>query len=191
MSASYRKIHRWPPFVHKERMYDLSHLDEYCVETLDSGKVPRKISVTFSDHCFTRDYESGDDPSLIYPNSSRQSGCFCHVRYELSLGLKDLLGTAFEGRDKVWMVRGENMASIPTVDSRGQSILYGIVFSLDRVKKLPVDLDLRVRSAYPCDSRTIVTYGSVRFAHLVTLRMQNKFPKEIHDRNRKRPGLRS
>jgi len=68
-------------------------------------------------------------------------------------------------------------------------MLYGIVFSLDPVKGLPVDLHMRVKTAYPCDERDIVTFGSVRFRHLVSLRMQRKRPGRIVDRGRKRPHV--
>ena len=51
-----------------------------------------------------------------------------------------------------------------------------------------MDLDMRVRTAYPCDEKDIVTFGVVRFAHLVTLRMQRKRPNRNFDRNRPRPG---
>ena len=88
---------------------------------------------------------------------------------------------------KVWIIEGENLAAVPTIDQRGNKILYGIVFSLDRVKKLPVELDMRVRTAFPCDEAEIVTYGNVRFSHLVALRMQGKRPNRNFDRHRPRP----
>jgi len=52
-----------------------------------------------------------------------------------------------------------------------------------------VDLDMRVRTAYPCDATEIMTYGNVRFPHLVTLRMQGKRPNRNFDRHRPRPRL--
>ena len=54
---------------------------------------------------------------------------------------------------------------MPVVTHQGVKVFYGIVFSLDRVKGLPVDLHMRVETAYPCDEKDIVTYGSVRFVH--------------------------
>ena len=85
---------------------------------------------------------------------------------------------------RLWcLCRSTFFSSLPLC---GTKFLYGIVFSLDRVKKLPVDLDLRVSNAFPCDAAEIVTYGSVRFAHLVTLRMQGKRPNRNFDRHRPR-----
>jgi len=90
---------------------------------------------------------------------------------------------------KVWNVSGENCAAVPTVDYKGSNVLYLIVFSLDRTKKRPVDLDLRVRTAYPCDKEEIITHGPVWFPRLVTLRMQDKRPKGEFGRHRPRPTL--
>ena len=101
--------------------------------------------------------------------------------------LRQQLARAIQG--KVWTIESENFAAVPTIDHQGNRILYGIVFSLDRVKKLPIDLDMRVRTAYPCDAAELVTYGNVRFAHLITLRMQGKRPNRNFNRHRPRPRL--
>jgi hypothetical protein len=90
---------------------------------------------------------------------------------------------------KVWNIAGENFAAVPTVNYQGVLVLYGIVFSLDRVKKRPVDLDMRVRTAYPCDEKDLVTFGTMRSVHLVTLRMHRKRPNRNLDRRRPKPTL--
>ena len=43
----------------------------------------------------------------------------------------------------------ENVAVIPVVRHNGMPTYYGIVFSLDRVKGLSIDLVMRVRTAFP------------------------------------------
>jgi hypothetical protein len=187
MSGPYFQKQPWQAFTFQGTTYDLGHLDEYAVETADSGGINRRIAISFSDHCFTREPVTGDDPGLRFPDSTRTSGHFCLERYRLSLDLPQHLAHAMQG--KVWTIEGENFAAIPVIDHQGNKIFYGIVFSLDRVKKRPVDLDMRVRTAYPCDTTEIVTYGSVRFAHLVTLRMQGKHPNRNFARNRPRPRL--
>jgi hypothetical protein len=178
---------RWLAFVYQGTTFSLDHLDEYQVSVTDSTKTERRVAVAFSDHCFTKEPETGDDPALAYPQSTRRVGHFCMERYRLSLGLSQHIAQATQG--KVWTIEGENFAAIPTVDYLGNKVLYGIVFSLDRSKKLPIDLIMRVRSAYPCDVTEIVTYGSVRFSHLATLRMQGKRPNRNFDRHRPRPRL--
>ena len=47
--------------------------------------------------------------------------------------------------------RTTHLPPIPVIDHQGEKVLYGIVFSLDPVKSFPVDLDMRVETAYPCD----------------------------------------
>jgi len=185
MSGPYFQKQTWPVFAYQGQTYDFTHLDEYEVEVTDSSGTARRIATSFNDHCFTREPTAGDDPALRYRDSTRPVGHFCVERYQLSLGLRQHLTHAMQG--KVWTVEGENFAAIPTIDQQGNKILYGIVFSLDRVKNLPVDLDMRVRTAFPCDEAEIVTYGSVRFSHLVTLRMQGKRPNRNLDRHRPRP----
>ncbi len=177
----------WPPFVYQGTTYDLSHLDEYQLSVRDSADIDRVIAVTFTDHCFTAKPEAGDDPELVYPGSSRQPGHFAFARYQLSLDLARLIEQATHG--KVWNVKGENVAAVPTVNHAGNQILYAIVFSLDPVKGLPVDLHMRVESAYPATEKSLVTFGSVRFHHLVALRMERKRPKQITDQRRKVPKV--
>lgn len=185
MGGPYFHKQSWGSFAVQGNSYDLTHLDEYEVEVADSQGILRKISIGFHDHCFTREPVAGDDADLRFPRSTRPIGHFCVDRYQLSLGIRQHLAYAMQG--KVWIIEGENFAVIPTVDHKGNRILYGIIFSLDRVKKLPVDLDMRIRTAYPCDATEIVTYGNVRFAHLVSLRMQGKRPNRNLTRHRPRP----
>jgi len=187
MSGSYFRKQSWPAFVYQGQTYEFTHLDEYEVEVIDSDKKTRRIAISFSDHCFTREPEANDDPALHYPHSTRPAGHFCLERYHLSLSLRQHLAQAMQG--KVWNIEGENFAAIPTVDHRGVLVLYGIVFSLDRVKKRPVDLDMRVRTAFPCDEKDLVTFGTVRFVHLVTLRVRRKRPNRNLDRHRPKPAL--
>lgn len=189
MSGPYFQKESWPSFLYQGVSYEFTHLDEYEVEVTDSAKVTRRIAISFSDHCFTKDPEAGDDPALRYLPSTRPMGHFCLERYQRSLQLTHLLGEVVLGREKVWIIESDNFAAIPTVDHRGRRVLYGIIFSLDRVKKLPVDLDMRVRTAYLCDEKEITTYGQVRFSHLVTLRTQGKRPNRNLHRHRPRPRL--
>jgi hypothetical protein len=175
----------WPAFTYHGQSYDLTHLDEYQFEANDSAGIARRIAVTFSDHCFTREPLAGDDPALRYPYSSRAPGHFCVERYQLSLHLVQHIARAAQG--KVWVVRDATFAAVPTTNHRGDYVLYGIVFSLDPVKGFPVQLHMRVETAYPCDEADIITYGNIRFAHLLKLRMQRKSPNRNLDRHRPKP----
>src|SRR5687767_2370309 len=75
----------WPALSYQGETYDLGHLDEYTFSVIDSNGVERIIAVIFSDHCFTRREEPGDDPELHYPGSDRRPGCFSIDRYVHSL----------------------------------------------------------------------------------------------------------
>jgi hypothetical protein len=175
----------WPPFVHQGTEYSLAHLSEYEFTVEDTDKQPRVIAVTFADHCFTRKQEPGDSPALIYPKSDRKPGVFCFTRYALSKGLVGHIANAATGN--VWSVVSENFAAVSVVDKAGRPVLYGIVFSLDPVTGLPVDLHMRVQTAYAVDEKELTTFGQVRFRHLVALRIKGKRPGRITDHNRKRP----
>jgi hypothetical protein len=187
MSGPFFQKQSWPPFVHQGTTYSLVHLEEYQIEVVDSQKLPRQIAVTFSDHCFTRAPEGGDDPMLHYPQSTRNVGYFCVERYQHSLNLSGYIAQATT--QQVWHLGHNGFAIVPIVDHQGIKTLYGIVFSLDRVTGLPVELHMRIKSAHPRDERELVTFGQIRFAHLVTLRMQGKTPSRIMDKHRKRPRV--
>jgi hypothetical protein len=188
MAAYFQKF-PWTPFVHAGITYDLSHLEEYAFTITDTGAIERRIAVTFSDHCFTRAYRTEDAPAPIYPGSSRNPGVFCFERYCYSLDIAAHIERAASG--KVWNAASDRdaFAIVPIIDHQGREVLYAIVFSLDRVKGLPVDLHMRIETAYPCDKKPIETFGEVRFRHLVTLRMQRKSAGRLTNQDRRRPRV--
>ena len=187
MPGPYIQRKSWTPFVYQGNVYDLGHLDEYLLTVVDTKNVPRILAVTFDDHCFTRSAVAGDDPDLVYSDSNRNPGYFCFERYQLSLGIGKHIEQATTGQ--VWSLLSESFAAVSVVDRLGNTTSYGIVFTLNRVTGLPIHLHMRVKTAYPVDKGRLDTFGSVRFRHLVTLRMQNKMPGRIFDRNRKVPTI--
>jgi hypothetical protein len=179
---------QWPAFQLEERSYDLSHLDEYSFEIADSKGTQRHIIVTFEDHCFTRKLEEQDEPELRFPGCSRNPGVFCLERYEHSLRIREHIAEATRG--DVWIADGEGFATIPTIDSKGGRTLYCILFDLQKVKGLPFDLRMLVRTSYPLNEKSYFsTHGYVRFRHLVTLRLSGKMPPRNRDARRKRPQI--
>ncbi len=190
MAPPYFKKTPWTPFIHEGCVYDLAHLEEYEFSVIDADATSRRIVVTFSDHCFTRKPLLQDDPKLIYPGASRNPGIFCFVRYEHTQRLPEYITRASNG--KVWNVSEyqENFAVLPTIDHEGKRIFYAVIFSLERAgKDLPIDLHLRVRSAYPCDKKLPSTFGEIGFTKLVALTMRRKNVPRINDPHRKRPRL--
>jgi hypothetical protein len=186
MAGPYFRKESWRPFSYRGNVYTLVHLDEFEITVTDTAGTPRRISVTFGDHCFTK-RPVDPDPELVYPDSDRNPGHFCFDRYALSLALPDHIRTATRGQ--VWNAAGDSFAVIPIVDNADREIVYRIVFSLERVKGLPVDLHLRVKTAYPADNTPFATFGSIRFRHLVALVARNQKPKRITDARRKRPRV--
>lgn len=174
----------WPIFQFNGVDYNFEHLQEFFLEAIDSEKNPRKILVSYTDHCFTRLREADDHIDLGFPDCSRgKNGVFCHIRYEYSLQLPSHIQAAITGN--VWMAEGEHFAIIRNVDG---TVSYGIFFSLDKVKGLACDLHMRIRSAFPCETLP-VTHGKIRFSHLLKLRMQGKRPPKTITRHQKKPKL--
>jgi hypothetical protein len=188
MPSPYFQHTPWPDFDYNGTVYSLSHLVEHEFTIIDSSKVERCVVVTYTDHCFTQTPEPGADTALFYPHCSRgKEAHFSLDRYQHSLSLPVFVPAVANG--KVWNVEGKNYALLPTIDHNGQRMLYAIIFSLDPVKGLPVDLHMRISTAYPHSGEELVTYGSVGFSHLATLRMRKQTPKLIFDRGRKRPRI--
>lgn len=187
MSSFYIQKNPWRNFSYNDSIYDLSHLNEHSIEVFDSKNVKRSILVTYTDHCFTEDMSQDDDPVLEYPGSSRGRGCFSIERYKCSLALPEYIATV--SKSKIWVVEGSNFALIPIITHEGIKVLYAIIFSLDPIKGLPFALHMRVSTAYPQTESDITTYGNVRFVHLVTLRMQKKYPGRILDKHRQKPMI--
>lgn len=117
--------------------------------------------------------------------SDRQPGYFCFDRYDHTADLRNYIARATSGT--VWTVDGDSYAVVSIVDHKGTEVQYGIVFSLDRVTGLPVQLHMRVKTAYPRTERSLVTFGSVRFRHLIAPRMKGKRPGRVTDTHRKTP----
>jgi hypothetical protein len=189
MSGPYFHKHSWPTFVYQGQCYRLHHLDEYVLNTKDSKSVERRIAVSFTDHCFTRIWNPKDDPELIYPASSRGPGpgCFCFTRYCYSFTLQGVIQQALDG--KAWNVTHNNFAIVSAVTHHNVNMLYSIIFSLEPVSGLPVDLHMQIQSAHLRDEKELTTYGWIRFRHLITLRMQNKRPPKNHDQRRNKPHI--
>jgi hypothetical protein len=194
MTDKFRIQKPWPPFVHGEKIFDLSHLNERMDYVVDSKKKKRIVLVTFTDHCFTRLPNGSADAAPRYPGCSRMDGRFCTDRYELSLKLNHHIN--FSNLREVWNTVGdEHYAIVRGVDHRGTRVEYAVIFSLEKLKGVQaeggtkVDLHMRIRTAHKRNNKPIETFGSVRFSHLVKLVMENERPLKIYDHKRKRPKI--
>lgn len=176
----------WPSFMVDGQRFDLAHLNDFVLEAEDSSRAVRRMLVTFSDHCFTREPNDGLDAAPIFPGCSRgPDGRFSTERYALSLRLPDLIRATTQG--VVWNMAGDHYA-IVTKMVDGARHDYAIVFSLDPIKGLSdIRLHMRVRTAHERPDHQIDTFGSVRFAHLLKLRFERRRPTKVYDRHRRRP----
>ncbi len=184
--GSLQTMASWPPFEVDGTVYLLSHLDDIVLQVEDSEKATRGIRVSFSDHCFTRDPVDKADPAPFFPDCSRgKGGRFCVDRYTLSLDLPNLVKSLTGG--VVWNTDGDHYAVV-SAQVGGVRRDYAVVFSLDPLKGFQgIHLQMRIRSAHARDGAPINTFGNVRFAHLMTLRIANRRPNKVFDNNRKRP----
>lgn len=186
MPAPYLMREVWPDFVQSGATYSFEHLREIRIDLRDSAGEQRSILVSFSDHVFTRDIHDPGEYGAVFPGCSRNPGFFCVERYSFSLHLPVVVPQICNG--KVWNLTGaDRYAQIPVVTHDGAKCLYAIIFTLNRVTGLPCDLHMQIRSAYPCLRKVPDTFGEVQFRHLVKLRIENRHPKKIYERRRKKP----
>lgn len=180
---------KWPPFALGETVYSFDHLVDFAFTCKDSEGTERSVLVTFSDHVFTRKAESDDKPAEAFPECSRTPhGYVCPTRYRMSFQLPALIEKV--AGQKVWLLTGDDRyAQIPVVDDEDRKLLYAVIFSLERNKGREYPLRMYVRSAHLYDRKPPDTFGEVKFAHLLKLRVANKHPPKNHDRGRKRPKM--
>lgn len=141
----------FPPFVYKEEVYDLSHLDSHKVEYIQpaiasSGRpdIMYTFYITYSMHCFAKHHD-GQCPmeadSLMY-HAKRESRPFCFRRYELSKRLPDLISRL----PKLLNFHAGHESYATCSLENGDD--YFISFAAFREKK---KLRLHIMSAYPLD----------------------------------------
>lgn len=135
--------------------YDLSHLDAHIIEYEqppkdDKQPIKYKFYVTYSMHCFTKDYDhySQEDKSKLMYETSLEKRPFCKVRYELSKKLPEIISNL--PSKKIGFAGYDNFANIEIFDEEKEKIIYyKVVFTVYRHEK---KFRLHVISAYPIDN---------------------------------------
>lgn len=180
---------KWPPFDVDGANYTFEHLADFSFTCRDSDGSERAVLVSFTDHVFTRDPEIGDLPAKAFPDCSRTPhGYVCPTRYRMSFQLPKLIEQV--AAQKVWSLSGaDRYAQVPVVDDQGTKLLYAIIFTLDRITGREEPLRMLIRSAHLCDRKAPDTFGEVRFAHLVKLRLERKHPNKNFNKGRKQPKM--
>ena len=142
----------WKPFIKDGVTYDLSHLDAHWVEFVQPAKGDRpeqvyKFIVSYSYHCFTKDYshQTEIEKQQLNYKTQKDSRPFCIKRYELSKYLPDLIKNL--SNEKLVFHGGyESYAFCEVLDENEEKIEYFISFIVYRECK---KLRLHIKSAYP------------------------------------------
>ncbi len=138
------------PFVLDEQIYDLSLFDSHIVE-YESDKKTYKFFVTYSMHCFTKDYpeQTKEEKQRLMYHSDRESRPFCFKRYRLAVKyLRDIIKNL--DKSKIGFAGYDNFATIKVIDEETQQEkYYKVTFVMYRFQK---KLRLHITSAYPIDA---------------------------------------
>jgi len=150
------EVQKWRPFLHPDgKVRDLSFLDAHQVAYThkEAGKPDQIYTffVTYSCHCFTKDYENQTDEekeALMYV-ARREDRPFCERRYKLAkLHLRTIVETL--GARKV-IHAGYGSYAVIEVDLGGfETAFYFVAFKAFREQK---KFRLHITSAYPITER--------------------------------------
>lgn len=144
---------KWRPFKPKNGpAIDLSYLDAHEVIYSHSvaGKetVTYKFWVTYSMHCFAKDYEhlSPDESEALMYRGPKESRPFCHERYNLSrTHLRSIIEGLGTNKVKVHHAGYGGYAAAPMLDQDGKKGWYFVSFKIYSERK---KYRLHVTSAY-------------------------------------------
>ncbi len=154
----------WRDVNYKGKTYDLKHLHPFSFEiTIDNVAV--KISVAFSNHCFTDKKGEG--------NPLMGNRYFCEARYQCSLDLPRIL--------KEHLINGH---IVPHFDRNSNEVYYyahvfdyAIFFDLRPDTNNPGGLIMFVTSAYELDQwgkGTVPKGTAVKFGYIGHLRLNGE-----------------
>ena len=151
-----QEVEKWRPFGHPDGdIRDLSFLDAHQAVYVQhhEGKEPLEYRfwVTYSLHCFTKDYEhhtNEEKQSLMY-HAPKESRPFCQHRYNLArIHLKRIILALPESNV---IHAGYGSYAVIEVDLNGRDkAFYFVAFRAFREKK---KLRLHVTSAYPISEK--------------------------------------
>jgi len=158
---------KWPTVEIAGRPYTLGHLSPFTIAVTPraDGAPSFKVLVTFGHHCFTREWQEGQDDIALRYTVGRDVRCFCTVRHRLSLALPAIVNAAATG--KVYFSQDRNYLIVEAVD--GLSGPYAVFFKMEKPERVHnADAIMFVVSAYekrnlPARSRL----PSISFATLV------------------------
>lgn len=150
------EILKWRPFAHPDGTErDLSFLDAHDVTYTHSaaGKqdIEYRFLVTYSFHCFTKDYEhqTAEEQAALMYVTRKEKRPFCEHRYQrASMYLRDVICSL--GQRKVIHAGYGSFATVELELENGETAFYYVVFKAFREAK---KFRLHVTSAYPVDAK--------------------------------------
>lgn len=150
-----------------EETCDFQHLEPFTL-VVESKKAKKdlRIRVTYSNHCFSRDYIEGEDSSdLIINEGESKLRVFCPIRYSLSFGLQGLINSLNSPSIKVSQTKTERnwVYSIKIDDPEGPYHLFFEVSRSPKRKRQYQDIELVVESAYHETIRPPQVLGKMGF----------------------------
>lgn len=175
------EVQEWWPFTNNnDDIYDLSFLNAkkatYTHRSEGKTDINYEFWITYSSHCFTKDYEHLNDierKALNY-STPKENRPFCIDRYKLA---KEHLCEAIENLDspKYRILDGGHNSYITTkiIADDGSEFWYHIPFKVYKESK---KYRIHVMSAYPSDEdRGGGKVGFFKIAY--NLRMNKKLPR--------------
>ncbi|AHF01404.1 stationary phase growth adaptation protein [Thiomicrospira aerophila AL3] len=175
------EVKEWKPFQYNGEVYHLDHLDAHFVEykfDLDDPQRHYKVIVTYSFHCFAKDYDHYTDDErqgLLY-HAPKESRPFNFERYNYSKNMRKIIEELHQREDCIIGYAGYDNYAVFTYQTKsGEKHQYKIAFNVFTEKK---KLRMHISSAYLNDNLEDPKKMKVNFeAILKNVRLNKKPPK--------------
>lgn len=170
------KQKHFQPFIFNGKTYDLSMFNADVIEYASKTKT-YKFHITYSMHCFTKDYptQTEQEKQALMYHADRESRPFCIKRYKLAVKyLADIIQNLH--KSKIGFAGYDNFATIKIIDENtGQERYYKVTFVMYRLHK---KLRLHITSAYPIEQwQKLKPISFFKLAENVQLGKKIKVPK--------------
>ena len=143
----------WIPAVIDGQTYDLSHLHPFSFQLVMEAiknfpAMTFDIDVHFGLHCFTHEPKPACLPEHSYADA-KETRCFCHARYILSLRLPEIIRTL--DKKRCYEAKKNNYMTFEIIGANSLPVHYQVYFIVTK-SRMPGRLTLFVQSAYEKDT---------------------------------------
>ena len=162
----------WSDVTIAGRVYSTAHLQSFTVNVTPKadGAPTFKVYVSFSSHCFTKEWDDG------YPVSHKvryngEDRCFCQIRHGRSLHLPAIIRRGVTGR--VYFSQRQNYLIVENLP--GMNAPYAVFFNIEKANSKEFDAAMFVVSAYEKpDLPPVNQLPAITFATLVSKTVHGK-----------------